>query len=69
MRKVNCKICGKEFETRASNACYCSAECKIAGARALRKEWERQHPTYNADFYRQKREEQKNGAENEPQNT
>lgn len=60
MRKVNCKICGAEFETNAPNACYCSAECKIQGARQKRRQWEKQHPTYNSDFYRQQKQKEQN---------
>jgi len=69
MREIFCKYCGKPFKTKASRACYCSAECKIAGAKALRKEWERQHRTYNADYYRQKREEAEKTPPESPQGT
>ena len=27
MRTGYCKLCGKQFETRSANKCYCSAEC------------------------------------------
>lgn len=55
-RTITCKACGKEFESTASNAKYCSAECKIQGVRTMRKKWEQRHPNYYAELYRQKRE-------------
>ena len=40
-RTVACKCCGKEFTTRNPRAVYCSAECRIAGAREnSHKYWE-----------------------------
>lgn len=29
---VKCTVCGKEFQTRAWNAKYCSGECRKAAA-------------------------------------
>lgn len=55
MREVRCKHCGKPFKTNESRACYCSAECKIAGGKAMRTAWETRNRNYNADYYRKKR--------------
>ncbi len=52
MREVVCAVCGRIFEASTPRACYCSAECKIAGAKARRLEWDRRNPLYNAEYWR-----------------
>ena len=52
MREVVCAVCGRVFEATTPRACYCSAECKIAGAKARRLEWDRRNPMYNAEYWR-----------------
>ena len=53
-RKIICKNCGKIFEAETPRAAYCSAECKVEGAKKLRKDWEQKNPTYNADYFKNK---------------
>lgn len=43
---IKCSICGNLFNNRNDNAKYCSAECKVEGAKRARKTWEAENPGY-----------------------
>jgi len=51
-KKVICPICGKEWETKAKNAKYCSLTCRAEGERIRRKIWEDKNPNYSKMYMR-----------------
>lgn len=58
MKKAICSICGREYETAATNSRYCSLACKEKGRKERRAAWEAAHPAYNREYmkaYRKKR--------------
>lgn len=64
-KKIKCPICGAEFETARPNKKYCSLSCKEAGRRLQRMKWEGENPSYNTEYQRNYRAEQKKGAKND----
>lgn len=44
-----CKICGREFEPKAPNGLYCSAECRKKQHRLDYENWKRR---YNSEYRR-----------------
>ena len=48
----------KKFDSKADNAKYCSAECKVAGIKINQKNWYIKHPDYDKNrmkVYRDKK--------------
>lgn len=59
MKTVKCNICGKVFQSKATNVKYCSLRCKYAGERARRERWKNKYPGYMREYmknYRKKEE-------------
>jgi len=56
---ITCSICGKKFNSTRNNAKYCSAECKVEGAKQKRKNWEENHPEYDKNRMKAYRDKQK----------
>lgn len=52
MRRINCKYCGRIFETEAPNAKYCCLGCKDKAKRQGRTLWESKHPFYNNEYFK-----------------
>lgn len=61
MKKIECPICGKVFETERHNKKYCCLSCQAAGKKLQRMKWDDNHKGYSANYMRTYRKREKNG--------
>ena len=60
-KKVQCPICGRQFETSRPNKKYCSFSCKDAGRQLQRMKWKNENPNYQTEYMKAYREGKKKG--------
>lgn len=55
MSNISCSICGTQFHSKASNAKYCSPECRDKATQESKKKWAEEHREYDRDRMREYR--------------
>ena len=56
VREKVCVMCGQPYYATVPNTKYCSLTCREAMLRRKRKQWEADHPGYNAEYARKRRQ-------------